>query len=95
MSALDDIKPGVNYPTTVEITEVFGGEEVTVRFILQSYYVGMYCAIYFPNMQIPQQVGDYDNKRFVTKLKRDIKRAIERGAEVEIGDILPVKTTTE
>ena len=89
---LKQIKAGTNYPTNVTITENIEGEETTVKFILQSYIVGMYCAIYFGNETMPHQTGDHNNKTFVGKLKKDIKAAIERGAKVEIGTIAPIKT---
>ena len=92
MEKLKEIKAGKNYPTSVTITEDFDGKEVTIKFLLQSYIVGMYCAIHFPNETIPHQTGDHNNKTFVTKLKKDIKKAIARGATVEIGSIVPIKT---
>jgi hypothetical protein len=92
MEKLKQIKAGTNYPSSVTITETHEGKEVVVKFLLQSYIVGMYCAIHFPNETIPHPTGDHNNKTFVTKLKKDIKKAIARGATVEIGSILPVKT---
>lgn len=99
---LGTIKPGKNYPSFVKITEPWppakiAGTEVQgkmteVRFNLCSYVVGMYAAIYFPGQSQPVQTGDHNNKSFVTKLKKDIQRAIKRGATVEISGIRPVKT---
>jgi hypothetical protein len=90
------IKPGKNYPARVSIRETCEGKPVQVEFLLQSYAVGMYCAIYFnrdssPNTQ-PHQTGDHNNCLFVRKLKRDVAKAVERGAVVEIGEIRLVKT---
>jgi hypothetical protein len=89
---VDDIKPGKNYPTSVTITEMVEGKEMEIRFLLQSYIVGMYCAIHFRKGDVPAQTGDHDNKKFVKGLVKDIKKAIRRGAKVEIGSIAPVKT---
>lgn len=90
---LKEIKPGKNYPACVKITENGPeGKPAEVKFLLQSYSVGMYCAIYFPGDSMPCQTGDYDNKKFVGKLVKDIKRAIARGAEVVIEGIRPIKT---
>lgn len=88
---LDEIIPGKTYPTEVIIYE--RDEDGPVRFLLQSYIVGMYCAIHFPRARVPLQTGDHNNKTFVAKLKKDIKRAMEeRNALVEIGMIVPVKS---
>ena len=94
MTATDQlalIKPGKTYPSYVEINEKVDGEDQTVKFNLQSYMCGMYCAIYFPCRQMPLQRGDHNNKSFVTKLKKDIAKAIERGADVVIGSIQDIK----
>jgi hypothetical protein len=88
---LSAIKPGKNYPAMVRVKD--NGEEV--KFLLQSYYVGMYAAIYFPGETTPLQCGDSDNSTFVQKLKKDLAKALERGAEVEIGEIRPVVTGFE
>ena len=88
---LELIKPGKTYPSYVEITELLDGETCTVKFNLQSYVCGMYCAIYFPGQTIPHQCGDHNNMSFVRKLKKDIARAIERGADVIIGSIQDIK----
>lgn len=85
------IKPGVNYPRCVNVVEVVKGQPHETSFRLQSYWVGMYCAIYV-NGSLAMQTGDYDNKRFVATLKRDLKAAIQRGAEVTCGCIFPIKT---
>lgn len=85
------IKPGKTYPQSVNIVEQVDGKEMKIRFALQSYVVGMYCAIYFPERQCPHQTGDHNNKTFVAGLKKDITKAIERGATVEIGAIIPIK----
>jgi len=94
--SLDDqlkaIRPGKTYPRSVEITETDNGEETQIKFLLQSYYVGMYCAIY-TGPGVPHQVGDHNNRRLVTRLKRDIVKAIQRGAKVEIGTISPCQLT--
>jgi hypothetical protein len=85
------IVPGKTYPQSVHIVEQVDGKEMKIRFLLQSYVVGMYCAIHFPHCQIPEQTGDHNNKTLVAKLKKDIAKAIERGAQVEIGAIIPIK----
>lgn len=91
---LAEIKPGINYPRSVRIKEVVKGETLDVRFVLQSYEVGMYCAIYTPDNSIPAQVGDHNNKTFVGKLVKDITKAIARGADVEISSLDYVKGYT-
>lgn len=86
---LKAIKPGKTYPNSVFVTETIDGEKCKTRFLLQSYYIGMYCAIYASeSTRIPHQMGDHDNKRIVRNLKKDVKAAIERGAKVEIGNIV-------
>jgi hypothetical protein len=90
---LATIKPGENYPAYVHIKEKTDkGKDIRVKFLLQSYVVGMYCAIHINESVVPDsQAGDHDNKKFVRNLKKDIKNAIDRGAEVVIGDIREVK----
>ena len=90
---LKEIKPGENYPSSVHITEDFNGHEMTIKFNLNSYFCGMYCAIYTGESGMPCQTGDHNNKTFVAKLKKDIAKAIKRKAKVEIGAILPIKKT--
>jgi len=85
------IEPGKTYPSTVTIAETIDGKETEVKFILQSYIVGMYCAIYVNSQTVPAQTGDHDNMTLVRGLKSDIAKAIKRGAKVEIGSILEVK----
>jgi hypothetical protein len=87
---LEQIQPGVNYPTSVNITEKVGDRSFTLSLNLYSYRVGMYCAIYQDGHCI-NQTGDHDNRRFVRDLKGDIGHAIKRGAVVEIGAIRPVQ----
>jgi hypothetical protein len=89
---LDAIKPGKNYPASVEVTETVDGEVHTIKWFLQSYVVGMYCAIYFPGSTLPCQTGDRNNKGFVAQLKKELVKALVRGAEIEIGTLRPVKT---
>jgi len=88
---LRTIKPGVNYPTSVNVIEKHEGKTMNVNFGLCSYVTGMYCAIHI-NGQLANQTGDHNNKTFVGKLKRDLQKAIDRGAQVEIGSVLPIKT---
>ena len=85
-----EILPGETYPRFVKITEKILGKQCEVCFYLQSYYVGMYCAIHIDGGNA-QQTGDGNNKTFVTKLKKDISAAIKRGAKVEIMDVSLVK----
>ena len=94
LAKLAEIIPGKNYPQNVEVTEVFkeGEPAKTIRFCLQSYYVGMYIAVYAPGSSMPHQNGDHNNRGIVTKLKKDLIDAVGRGAELEIGSILPIKT---
>lgn len=89
---LAEIKPGKNYPSFVKVTEETDGKTEVVKFMLESYYVGMYCAIYFSGRTVPIQVCDHDNCRFMRALICDLKAAVTRGAQVEIGELLPVKT---
>ncbi len=91
---LDAIKPGVNYPSCVHITET-KGKKMDVKFLLNSFMVGMYCAIHINGGSMPVQTGDHDNKKFVTGLKKDIFRAIKRGAKVEIDALYPCKLFPE
>jgi hypothetical protein len=88
---LRSIHAGVNYPVSVKIHERVKGKMVETTFGLCSYYVGMYCGIYC-NGALLTQSGDHNNRTFVAKLKRDITNAIDRGATVEIGPVLPVKS---
>ena len=82
---LKAIKPGKTYPSYVKVTEKDG---VKVEFHLNSFYVGMYCAVHINGNSMPVfQTGDHNNKKFCTRLMRDLKKAIERGATVEIGSI--------
>ena len=85
-----EILPGETYPRFVKTTEVIDGKPSEVCFYLQSYYVGMYCAMHVDGGSA-RQLGDNNNKTFVTKLKRDISAAIKRGAKVEIMDVSLVK----
>ena len=90
---LAEIKPGETYPAHVMIKEKTDtGKDISIKFLLQSYISGMYCAIHINGSDVPDvQTGDHDNKKFVTKFKRDIKKALERGGTVEIGDLRDVK----
>jgi len=82
---LKPIVPGKTYPSYVEVIEKDGTK---VKFLLQSYYVGMYCAIHMNGNTVPAvQTGDHDNTKFCRKLKGDLNKAYERGATVEIGSI--------
>jgi hypothetical protein len=92
---LKQIIPGKTYPRCVTITETVNGKFLELRFMLQSYCVGMYCAIHFDRGSVPHQCGDHDNKKFVRGLKNDIARAVSRGAEVTIESISPVVTDFE
>ena len=88
---LKQIKPGKNYPATVKVTEKDG--EV-IEFHSNSFFVGMYCAMHI-NGTVAAQLGDHNNKTFVTKLKKDLVKAEERGATVEIGSIRDCKLTMD
>jgi len=84
---LKAIKPGETYPRDVIITESDG---TIVKFLLESYFVGMYCAVYI-NGDLCQQTGDHNNKSFVARLKKDIQKALKRDATIEFGAVFPVK----
>lgn len=85
---LKEIVPGKTYPSSVEITE--DGKKIV--FNLNSFFVGMYLAINVDGRCI-HQGGDHNNKSIVRDLKSDIKKAILRGAIVEIGGIRNIKTS--
>lgn len=87
LETLKTIKPGENYPVQVTISEP---DLNIIQFTLNSFFVGMYCEVKL-NGRIIDQLGDYDNKKFVTGLKKDIKKAIARGAKIEFGPIRPCK----
>jgi hypothetical protein len=88
---LADIRPGVNYPGQVMVSETVDGKRLNVRFLLQSYYVGMYCAIHVNGASMPHQTGDHDNKKLVRGLVNNLQMALERGADVTIGPLHPCK----
>jgi hypothetical protein len=81
------IKAGKQYPSYVKVTEP---GNPTVEFHLNSFYVGMYCAIYV-NGKVAAQTGDHNNKKCVAGLKKDLLNAIKRGATVELGSIRDCK----
>ena len=88
---LKAIVPGKTYPKNVKVTEKDG---TVVTFHLNSFFVGMYCAIHINGSTMPAiQSGDHNNKKFVSGLKRDINKAIARGATVEICGISPIQST--
>jgi hypothetical protein len=88
---LKKIKPGKTYPTSVTVTEPNG---MVVKFLLCSYFVGMYCAIHLNGNSMPvSQTGDRNNIKFCRGLKRDLNKAIARGAVVEIGTIRDCQLT--
>ena len=89
---LAEIKPGKNYPWFVKVTEEIDGKTEVVKFMLESYSVGMYCAIYFSGRTVPIQLAYHDNCKFMRGLIRNLKASVTRGAQVEIGGLLPVKT---
>ena len=87
----DKIVAGKTYPHNVKITEDYKGKKMVVSFNMQSYFVGMYCAMYLDG-KLASQTGDHNNKGFVTKLRKDILAADKRGAEIEISGIDNIKT---
>ena len=89
---LEQIVPGKTYPYSVYIQEVINGKVIKIKFLLQSYVVGMYCAIHVEDSTQSFQTGHQNQKSFTAKLKKDIVKAITRGATVEIGPIQNVKT---
>jgi len=88
---LEKIIPGKTYPSYAKVVDK--GEK-PVEFYLNSFYVGMYCAIHVDG-HVAVQTGDHDNKRFCRMLKEDLNRAIARGADVEIGSICECKLTMD
>jgi len=82
--------PAKHYPSSVTITETIEGKPVVLRFLLQSYLVGMYCAMYIDG-KLACQRGDHNNRTFLRKLLKDVKAAEGRGATVEMGDIQPIQ----
>jgi hypothetical protein len=88
---LEKIVPGKTYPSSVLITEAPTEQPMKIKFNLQSYVVGMYTAIYINDATMPIQTGDHNNKKMVTGLKKDILKALDRGATVEIGTIRNVE----
>ena len=80
---MKEIVPGKTYPAYVKVVEKDGN---IIEFHLNSFYVGMYCAIHF-NGNVATQTGDHNNKGFCSRLKKDLVKAIGRGATVEIGSI--------
>jgi hypothetical protein len=84
---LKEVKPGKTYPAYVKVEEKDG---TLVEFHLNSFYVGMYCAVHVNGKFVAQQ-GDHDNKTFCVKLKKDISKAIDRGTTVEIDSICDCK----
>ena len=91
---LKAIKPGVNYPASVTVKEKHEGKDMTVSFLLQSYFVGMYCSVGV-NGEHSHQMGDHNNKTLVRNLVKDLRAALKRGATVEIGTIHPIKKEIE
>ena len=85
---LKQIVPGKTYPAYVKVEEK---GQPTIEFHCNSFFVGMYCAIHI-NGNVATQTGDHDNKRFCRQLKKDLAKALARGAKVEISSIFPVKT---
>jgi len=91
LPAINDIKPGKNYPGCVVIDETVKGKNVQIKFLLQSYFIGMYAAIYEGGRLVCQS-GDHNNRSFVTELRNDLRKAVARGAAVSILSLRPVKT---
>lgn len=93
IETLKTIKPGKNYPSYVKVEEKDkSGKPMVVEFHLNSFYVGMYCAVHI-NGRVSTQVGDHNNKKFCAALKKDIAKAIERGATVEVSGVRDCKLT--
>lgn len=88
MNAIQDIKPGKNYPVYAVVTEP---DNTVISFTLCSYAVGMYCQVNV-NGNLANQTGDHDNRKFVRGLKRDLLKAISRGSKVELGSFREVKS---
>lgn len=87
---MKEIVPGKTYPSAVKITEIVEGRKVVVQFFLNSYFVGMYCAVHV-NGRVAAQTGDRNNKTCCTKVKKDIAKALARGATIEIDSIRECK----
>jgi|ERR1035437_3734215 hypothetical protein len=87
------IIPGKTYPSYVKVEEKDkSGKQMLVEFHLNSFFVGMYCAVHI-NGNVATQTGDYDNKKFTRGLKKDLAKAVARGAKIEIGSIRDCKLT--
>ncbi len=89
---LKKIVPGKTYPAEVTVNDTFEGKPMMVKFCYNSFFVGMYCCVYI-NGNVASQGGDRNNKTCMTRLKKDLKAALARGATVEIGDIRQVRTS--
>ena len=77
----------ITYPRSVKITEKDG---TVVNILTQQYQVGLYVALYIGKDPIPQQYN-MSPATFSKNIKKDIKKAEERGAEVVIGSDISVR----
>ncbi len=73
--SLKAIIPGKTYPSEVTFTEQINGKPDVVKICMNSFIVGMYCAVYV-NGQLVCQNGDYNNKRLASNLKKDIEKVV-------------------
>ncbi len=92
MKTITDLKqiiPGTTYPAYVKVEEKDG---LVVEFHLNSFYVGMYCAIHV-NGKLAHQSGDRNNKGLIGSLKKDLKAAFARGASVDFSNVRMCQTT--
>jgi hypothetical protein len=88
---LDSIIPGKNYPNFVEVNETDAEiGKVTVRFMLTAYLSGLYRSVTLHSEKngdmTTQDLGEH--KRLTASLKKDIEAALDRGAEVTIGEVV-------
>lgn len=88
---LEAVKPGKTYLAYAKVTEVEGD---VIEFFCNSFFVGMYCAVHV-NGQVAQQSGDHNNSSFMRSLKKDLMKAEERGATVELGSVMPCKLSMD
>ena len=85
---LDSIIPGKTYPRTVTIEEIIDKKPTQISFTFQSYICGLYCVVSINDepANLASQSA-HKTKSFTTKFKKDIIKAIQRGATVTIGSV--------
>jgi hypothetical protein len=82
LKCLKNFNPRDNYPSSLIVKELINGKVETLRFNLQSYQTGLYVSV---------SDGTHDNQAaykatpFLRGFKRDISKALERGACLQLG----------